>query len=92
MQVRYLGRPCGASLQARWSGEVYDDDLNTLSLASAFTLDAWSSLRVSKHLEVFVAGENLLDERVEAARTPVLTLGPPRTWRAGLRVHTGGLR
>jgi len=89
LQVRYGGRIFGASAQARWSGEVFDDDLNTLTLASAFTLDGLASVRFSEALEVFVAGENLLDERVETGRTPVLTVGPPKTWRAGLRIHTG---
>jgi outer membrane receptor protein involved in Fe transport len=92
LQVRYGGRFFEASAQARWSAEVFDDDLNTLPLASAFTLDGRVSLRISEALEAFLAGENLLDERVEVARTPVLTVGPPRTWRAGLRIHTGAAR
>ena len=40
---------------------------------------------MTRALEVFAAGENLTGRQVEVARTPVLTLGPPRTVQAGLR-------
>jgi hypothetical protein len=36
-------------------------------------------------LQAFVAAENLTGVRYEVGRTPVLTLGPPRLLRAGLR-------
>ena len=37
-------------------------------------------------LSAFVAGENLLGRRYEVGRTPVLTVGPPRLLRLGLRL------
>ena len=60
LQVRYLGRSLGASLQARWSGPVYDDDLNTLPLASAFTLDGWGSVRLSRTLDLLISSARVL--------------------------------
>jgi outer membrane receptor protein involved in Fe transport len=73
------------TVQARWSGSQYDDDLNAFRLGNAFTLDALVSRELVAGMEVFVAGENLTDRRNEIGRTPVLTLGPPATYRAGLR-------
>ena len=85
LQLRYRGRRFDGTVQSRWSGPAYDDDLNTLRLASALTVDARASFELTPGLGVFAAGENLFDERVEASRTPLLTLGSPRTVRAGLR-------
>jgi outer membrane receptor protein involved in Fe transport len=73
------------TVQARWSGPQYDDDLNVFRLGNAFTLDARVSRELSSGIEVFVAGENLTDRRNEIGRTPILTLGPPAIIRAGLR-------
>jgi outer membrane receptor protein involved in Fe transport len=72
-------------LQARWTGDQFDDDRNALRLRSFTTVDALVSHPLVRGLEVFAAGENLLDQRIETGRTPVLTLGPPRTVRVGLR-------
>jgi outer membrane receptor protein involved in Fe transport len=72
-------------LQARWTGDQFDDDRNALRLRSFTTVDALVSHPLVRGLEIFAAGENLLDERIETGRTPVLTLGPPRTVRVGLR-------
>jgi outer membrane receptor protein involved in Fe transport len=73
------------TVQARWSGPQYDDDLNAFRLGNAFTLDARVSRELPWGMEVFVAGENLTDRRNEIGRTPILTLGPPAIFRSGLR-------
>ncbi len=78
------------SLAARWVGRQFDDDQNQLPLAGYFTLDARASRAFGHGLSLFLAGENLLDRRVEVARTPALTLGPPRLLRLGLRLDRGG--
>jgi outer membrane receptor protein involved in Fe transport len=72
-------------LQARWTGGQFDDDRNELRLRGFTTVDALVSRPLVRGLEIFAAGENLFDERIETGRTPVLTLGPPRTVRVGLR-------
>lgn len=85
-QLRFSDPRLGTlGLQARWTGDQFDDDRNELRLKSFATVDALVSHPLTRGLEVFAAGENLLDERVETGRTPVLTLGPPRTLRLGLR-------
>jgi outer membrane receptor protein involved in Fe transport len=77
------------SLQGRASSLQFDDDQNVFRLGSYFTLDAFASRRVSRTVDVFVAAENLFNQRYEAGKTPVTTLGPPILVRAGLRVHLG---
>jgi hypothetical protein len=37
-----------------------------------------------------VAGENLTDAEYDVGRTPLRTVGPPRTLRGGLRVRLRG--
>jgi outer membrane receptor protein involved in Fe transport len=76
-------------LQARWIGEAWEDDRNTLLLDSAFVLDLFVARRLPAGLELFGAAENLLDADVVVGRTPVRTLGAPRLLRAGVRVRLG---
>lgn len=87
LQLAYTGGRARLALQTRWSGPAFDDDRNALSLASAFTVDTLMSIPVNSRLAAFASGENLFDRRVETGRTPVLTLGSPRTIRIGLRAH-----
>ena len=49
-------------------------------------LDARVGWRFGRRAEVFAAMENALNEAQEVGRTPLLTLGLPRTTRAGVRV------
>jgi outer membrane receptor protein involved in Fe transport len=74
-----------AALQARWVGRQFEDDQNQLRLGPYWTLDAYVSRAVASGMNVFIAGENLLDERYDVGRTPVATVGPGRSWRAGVR-------
>lgn len=77
------------SAQARWCAHQFEDDLNTLRLAAAFNLDAFASYAVSPRWQVYAALENALDSEQEIGRTPVVTLAPPRSVRAGLRLRLG---
>ncbi|MGA9465365.1 MAG: TonB-dependent receptor, partial [Terracidiphilus sp.] len=75
------------SLQSRLSGHQYDDDANLFLLHSYFRLDAYASRAIGNHLELFAAGENLLDRDIEDSKTPTTTLGMPRVARAGLQIR-----
>lgn len=86
IQLRFFDPGIGTlGLQARWTGDQFDDDRNQFPLESFATVDALLSRPVGRGLEVFVAAENLFDEGYEIGRTPVRTLGPPRSVRVGVR-------
>lgn len=67
-------------------GRQFDDDLNTLSLGAAAIVDATVSKTIGPRARVFGAVENAFDSVYDVGRTPVVTVGLPRTFRAGIRV------
>jgi outer membrane receptor protein involved in Fe transport len=77
-----------AATQVRFSGDAYDDDLNTESfvLQSYAVWDASFSRAVTRGLNAFLAVENILDTEYDTARTPLRQIGWPRTLRVGARV------
>jgi outer membrane receptor protein involved in Fe transport len=88
VQVRLAKPEVGRlAVAARWSGDQFEDDQNGLRLASFWTLDASAARALTPAVEVFLAAENVLDDRYEVGRTPVTTLGPPRLFRMGVRVR-----
>ena len=87
LSARLATSAFGLSVQARWSGPQFDDDVNAFRLGSAFTLDAEVFRELLPSVEVFVAGENLTDRENDIGKTPVRTIGPPRAVRAGFRWH-----
>jgi outer membrane receptor protein involved in Fe transport len=80
------------SLQSRLSGRMYDDDANAYLLHGYFRFDAYASRNFGSRLEVFAAGENLLDRAIQVSETPTITLGQPRTARAGFQVRLHSAR
>ena len=90
LQLRGQDRRLGLlALEARVSGQQYDDDANTFRLAGFFTMNAYASHTFRKRYEAFVAAENLLDRRIEVGRTPTLTLGQKQAVRGGIRIRIG---
>ena len=91
MNVRaYKPRMGTLSLQGRLSGRQFDDAANTYLLHSYFRLDAYASHNFGKRIELFAAGENLLNRQIEDSKTPTTTLGMPRVARIGFQVRLGG--
>jgi outer membrane receptor protein involved in Fe transport len=74
------------SLQGRLFGAQFDDDLNAFELESYGVVDASASQEVMRGLHAFVALENLFDADYDVGRTPIRTIGWPRTVRIGVRV------
>jgi outer membrane receptor protein involved in Fe transport len=74
-------------VQGRWAGSQFDDDRNEFALGTMRHVDAFLAVPLGGAVDVFAAGENLLGGRYEVGRTPVLTLGPPRAVRFGMRLH-----
>jgi outer membrane receptor protein involved in Fe transport len=74
--------------QLRFSGDQYDDDSNTeaLVLKKYAVWDATVSRQIVRGLHGFAAIENILDTEYDTARTPIRSIGWPRTVRVGARV------
>jgi iron complex outermembrane recepter protein len=77
-----------AATQLRFSGEQFDDDLNTEAfvLGAYAVWDATVSRAVVRGLNAFLAVENILDQEYDTARTPLRSIGWPRTVRIGARI------
>lgn len=75
-----------ASAQLRAIGSQFDDDLNEFKLRAFGVVDAYASRSIGRGVHAFVAVENLFDAEYDVGRTPVRTVGWPRTFRGGLRV------
>jgi outer membrane receptor protein involved in Fe transport len=91
MQLRYSDLKFGSfSTQLRASSPQFDDDLNQLPLKAYIAIDAFASHQLGRRTSIYLAAENIFDTRIQAGRTPVLTLAGPRAVRIGLRVRFGG--
>ena len=92
-QVRY-DDPKGLTfgVQARFAARQWEDDLNSLALDGYWTLDATFGHALNEWVAFYLAAENIRDVEYDVGRTPVRTVGPPRTVRAGLRIRVGGTR
>ena len=81
------------SVQGRFIGDQFEDDLNTLKLGDYFVVDlmAWRPIPLPKLSagEVFLAVENLFDRTYEVAKTAdgIVTTGMPVLVHGGLRVR-----
>lgn len=84
--ARYAERGWTASAQLRVTGPQFEDDQNLFLLRRATLFDVYVGRAVVRRLQVFVAVENLFDERYDVGRTPTLTTGLPRAARAGVQL------
>ena len=86
-QLRYRGtRGLRAELRARYSSRTYLDANNTLILDPHAIADLSTSFPVTRRIEVFIIGENLLDREYVAEITADPRLGAPRQFSGGVRV------
>ncbi len=87
LSVRFTDpRYLTATLQARVVGRQFEDDRNTLVLDDAAIVDVFASRALASRLTVFIGVENLFDTEVQVGRTPILSVGLPRTAHGGVRV------
>lgn len=75
-----------AAAEWRYTGEQFDDDRNRFLLAAASVTDVRGAWTPRRGIDLFVAVENLFDVEQDVGRTPVRTIGLPRTARVGVRV------
>ena len=78
------------SVDGRMVGKQFDDDQNQFPLGRFFVLDAQAWRGIGHGAELFVAGENLFDEKYSIAATPVREIGLPIAVRVGVRVNLWG--
>ena len=83
-QFAWSGRST-IGVQTRWSSMQFDDDVNQFPLRSYFVADAYFAHPIASGIDVTLSVENVFDRRIEASATPVITLGQPRSIRAGVR-------
>ncbi len=77
-----------AATQVRFSGDQFDDDLNSpeLVLDAYAVWDATVSRAIVRGLNAFIAIENIMDKEFDTARSPIRSIGWPRTVRVGARI------
>lgn len=85
LQATYTSRDWTWGVQARFSGNEFDDDQNLLPLGRGFSLDAQVSRYLGRGTSLFLAAENLTNDRWYYQATPVYLVGPPVFVRGGVR-------
>lgn len=79
------------SVQGRYSSLQFDDDLNALPLGQYYVMDFFAGRQLRNGLTVYVAAENLLNQRYAVADVPpIINQGPPILARIGLRYEFPG--
>ena len=70
----------------RYLARQFDDDRNQFALDPSSRIDARAAWSLRRRAQVFAALENVLDEEQDVGRTPLRTIGLPRTLRVGVRI------
>jgi outer membrane receptor protein involved in Fe transport len=87
LQVRFEQPRWGVlSVDLRTSGQQFDDTANQFLLAGYAQVDVFAQHVFRKKWTVYSGIQNLLNQPVQAGRTPVLTLGSPITVLGGVRL------
>lgn len=84
--ARGMFGPLRLSGEWRYIGLQFDDDRNVFPLDRSSMFDVRAGWMLTRGVELFGAVENVLDEEQDVGRTPLRTVGLPRTSRAGVRV------
>jgi outer membrane receptor protein involved in Fe transport len=86
LQLRFSRERVGVfSVDLRTSGHQFDDSANQFRLAGYGQVDMFAEHSFRERLRVYLQVQNLLNQPVEAGRTPLLTLGSPVTVTGGVR-------
>jgi outer membrane receptor protein involved in Fe transport len=75
------------SVDMRTSGQQFDDSANMYRLNGYVLVDLYAEHSFGPIVRVYGSVQNLGNTRVEAGRTPILTLGSPRIVSVGIRLH-----
>jgi iron complex outermembrane recepter protein len=86
LTTRYSKDGWTASGQLRVTGPQFEDDLNLFLLRRAAVFDAFAGRNIGRRVNAFIALENAFDEKYDVGRTPILTIGLPRSVRGGVKI------
>jgi outer membrane receptor protein involved in Fe transport len=90
-QLRAQGLRLGeVTLAARAGGKAFDDSANTFVLDPLFDLSLSARHNFGTHWTASLTMQNLLNQRPDVARTPILTLGSPFLAQGGIAFHWDG--
>jgi outer membrane receptor protein involved in Fe transport len=88
LQMRFARERLGVvSVDLRTSGRQFDDQANQFELAGYAQVDLYGEHVFGRRWRAYSSVQNLTNQPVQAGRTPILTLGAPRTVTVGLRVN-----
>jgi outer membrane receptor protein involved in Fe transport len=86
LQMRFSRARVGVfSVDLRTSGHQFDDSANQFRLAGYGQVDLYGEHSFGERWRIYLQVQNLANQPVEAGRTPLLTLGAPRTVTGGVR-------
>jgi outer membrane receptor protein involved in Fe transport len=87
LQVRFESPRWGVlNIDLRTSGQQFDDSANQYLLVGYAQVDLFVQHVFGRRWTVYSGIQNLLNQPVQAGRTPVLTLGAPITVMGGVRL------
>jgi outer membrane receptor protein involved in Fe transport len=88
LQARFENEWLGTlAVDMRTSGRQFDDSANQFKLDGYAQMDVYAAHSFGERWEVYCSAWNVLNEAVQAGRTPMLTLGAPRTVEIGVRLR-----
>jgi outer membrane receptor protein involved in Fe transport len=86
LQVRFQNQRLGVlSVDLRTSGQQFDDSANQYLLAGYAQVDLFVQHVFGRRWTVYSGVQNLLNQPLQAGKTPILTLGAPITVMGGVR-------
>ena len=86
LQVRFQKERLGIlSVDLRTSGQQFDDSANQFRLAGYAQVDLFAEHVFRRQWQIYCGIQNVLNQPVQAGRTPILTLGAPVTVLGGVR-------
>lgn len=85
--LRVNWRRLTGAAEWRYLARQFDDDRNQFALDPSSMIDARAAWSLRRGSEIFAALENVLDAEQDVGRTPLRTIGLPRTLRVGVRIQ-----
>jgi hypothetical protein len=79
------------NVMLRTSGQQFDDSANQFRLAGYGQVDLYAEHNVGSKFQIYSSVQNVGGALIEAGRTPILTLGIPRTIELGIRFGSHGM-